>query len=190
MSQTAGSDYGFVLCRLNSRDDVTALENALCGKTNVYTTGVTLPFDNSVIEQMMAVMRARWPGVRIEPRDVRRTAEERGMTEMEVIQSLSLVEMFVPNDGTDAYFEIFTDNALVSIPYAHRAPRLDAALLRVWEYLEALERELSCVTFDPQHRRVISLERDFETVKAKYAYLAERSAQVDGGRPSKWWKLW
>ncbi len=190
MSQTAGSDYGFVLCRLRSRDDVTALENALCGKTNVYTTEVTLPFDSAVIERMEAVMRDRWPGVQIEPRDVRRTAEERGMTEMEVIQSLSLVEMFVPNDGTDAYFEIFADNALVSIPYGHRPPRMDAALLRVWEYLEALEQELSCVTFDPQHRRVITLTKDFEVVKTKYAYLAERSAEVDGGRPSRWWKLW
>lgn len=190
MSQTAGSDYGFVLCRLKSRDDVTALENALCGKTNVYTDGVTLPFDNGVIEQMCTVMRDRWPGVQIQPRDVRRTAEERGMTELEVRQSLSLVEMFVPNDGTDAYFEVFEDNALVSIPYAHRPPRLDIALQRVWEYLEALELELACVTFDPQHRRVIALGKDFNAVRTKYSYLAERSAELDGGRPSRWWKLW
>lgn len=190
MTQTAGSDYGFVLCRLRSRGDVTALENALCGKTNQYTTGVTLPFDDDIIDRMGGLMLRRWPGVQIQPRDVPGTAEQRCMSETEVRQTLSLVEMFVPSDGTDAYFEVFSDSAHVSIPYAHRPPRLESALQRVWEYLEALEQELACVTFDSQLLRVIDLRKDYPHVRDKYSYLADRSAEADGGRTGRWWKLW
>lgn len=190
MNELAGPDYGFVLCRLRSREDVTALENALCGKTNVYTTGVTLPFDDAVIERMGSAMRSRWPGVKIEPCDIRRTAEERGISEAEVVQTLTLVKLFVPDDGTDAYFEVFADHAQVSIPYGHRPPRVEPALKRVWEYLEALEYDLGCVTFDPQQRRVISLARDFDSVKTKYEFLAVRSAASDAGRSRRWWKPW
>lgn len=190
MSESPGPDYGFVLCRLRTRDDVSALENALCGKTNVYTTGVTLPFDDGVIDRLGTVMRERWPGVQIEPCDIPRIARERGMSEAEVVQSMTLVELFVPGDGTDAYFEVFADHAQVSIPYGHRPPRVDVALLRVWEYLEALEHHLDCVTFDPQLRRVLALGRDFDTVKTRYEYLAVRSAAGDNGRARRWWKPW
>lgn len=190
MSQAVGSDYGFVLCRLPSRGKVPLLENALCGKTNEYTRDLTLPFDDEIIERMGGLMLRRWPGVQIEPRDVPRTARERGMTELEVRQTLSVIEMFVPNDGTDAYFEVYSDSAHVSIPFGHRPPRLETALHRVREYLEALEQELECVTFDSQLKRVIDLERDYPAVREKYVALAERSAQVDGGRTSRWWKLW
>lgn len=192
MNDMAGTDYGFVMCRLRSRADINSLENALCGKTNVYTTGVTLPFDEETIDRMKTSFRERWPGVQIHPRDVAQTAVERDMTEVDVRQTLSLVELFVPNDGTDAYFEVFADNMLVSIPYSHKAPRVDAALRRVWEYLEMFEHDLGCVTFDPQHRRVVDLSLDFDGVKDKYQYLAARSARAEEGegRSSRWWKLW
>lgn len=192
MSNTSGPDYGFVMCRLKSRADVIALENALCGKTNVYTTGVTLPFDDGTITQLVAAFKQRWPAVEIKPRDIKQTAIDRDMTEMEVLQSLSLVELYVPNDGTGAFFEVFADTLLISIPYSHKAPRIDCALHRVWEYLDMVEREVSCVTFDPQHRRVLDLGRDFDGVKTKYELLAQQSARPNGrdGRSSQWWKLW
>lgn len=189
MSDTVGTDYGFVICRVRSRSDVHVIENALRGTTNVYSGGVTLPFDEPTIGQLTKVLKARWPGVEVKHTDVSREAQERGMSEADVLQQLSLVVLYIPDDGTGASFEVFADNIQVYLPFSHKPPAHHAALHRVWEYLDLFERELSCVTFDVPQRRVLDLARDLDSVKNKYELL-HRSNGGDGDGPPKWWKLW
>jgi hypothetical protein len=118
-------------------------------------------------------------------------ARVHGISEEQARRSYRHVELN-GSDEVGVQVTLFEDHVTITVPYWHVADRAVQAFREIWACLETLEREAGLRTFDAQLDDVVELDRDFETLLAKYAEGVEftRTLSEPSRRKKPWWKFW
>ena len=108
-----------------------------------------------------------------------------------VRRTAAAIDLALPRaseDDPSLRFRIHADRVDVTLLVRPHDPRVRADFERAWDGLRALEAA-GLTIYDPQHGRLIDLDRDFEAVVGQFQTEAE-VVVVEPPRTKPWWRFW
>jgi hypothetical protein len=152
------------------------------------------PEREALKKHLAAKLIEKHPELELFEFDYKEIAHTLGTSEEEAKLRWRHIELNSPEDGDGIQITIHDDNASISIPYWHNAPKATAVFKAVWDCIEVFQREGGYVAFDQQLERILNLPSDKQDVLKCYGkwvnYTENLSDELKAKAQKPWWRFW